>query len=192
MDNKRIADIGEVHWHDGQPYFLFGHSGNGFIFKDYDAYKNDWDAPCYVPEYAGEDAAVTVDDVEYECGGSRDKCDWYSHKDLLKMCRYNHKVCDNLFDTIDWCYPMSWIEDHYNHDVIDFNYAYDFVAIGNIVYWESTDDSRAPGYYKVMSIDHNDEPWTDATLVSIANKYVQMQVPLVELLSDAPSKLLTQ
>ena len=50
-----VADIGEVHWHDNQPYFLFGNSENGFIFKDYEAYENDWDAPCYVPEYAAED-----------------------------------------------------------------------------------------------------------------------------------------
>lgn len=39
MDNKRIASIGEVHWHDGLPYFLFGQSDNGFIFKDEEAYK---------------------------------------------------------------------------------------------------------------------------------------------------------
>lgn len=115
MDTKRIADIGEVHWHDGQPYFLFGNSNNGLIFKDYEAYNNDWDAPCYVPEYAAEGGAVTINGVEYDCGGPKEKCDWYSHNDLLKVCQGNHERCDFVFDEIDWCYPEA-LEDNVEWD----------------------------------------------------------------------------
>jgi len=111
MDTKKIADIGEVHWHEDLPYFLFGQSDNGFIFKDEEAYKNDWDAPCYVPEYAAEDNAIVIDGIEYECGGSKDKCDWYSHNDLLRLCEYNHKICDDLFNELDWCYPETCLNE---------------------------------------------------------------------------------
>lgn len=125
MDNKRIAGIGEVHWHDGLPYFLFGQSDNGFIFKDEEAYKNDWDAPCYVPEYAAEDAAVVVDGIEYECGG--ENCDYYTHNDLLELCCGNREWCDALFNDIDWCYPETRIEEE---DDTDISY---FIALLNPV-----------------------------------------------------------
>lgn len=186
-----VADIGEVHWHDNHPYFLFGNSENGFIFKDYEAYENDWDAPCYVPEYAAEDMAVTIDGIEYECGGSKDKCDWYSHKDLLKICGYNHKICDGLFQEIDWCYPRTWLEDCDNYDSIDYNYVYDFVKVGNQVYWEDPDHGFSSGYYKVASINDGNEPWDLDTIILIVNEHSEAEVPLRELLSDTPSKILS-
>lgn len=186
-----VANIGEVHWHDNQPYFLFGNSENGFIFKDYEAYENDWDAPCYVPEYAAEDVAVTIDGIEYECGGSKDKCDWYSHKDLLKICGYNHKICDTLFQEIDWCYPSTWLDDCDNNDFIDYNYAYDFVKVGNQVYWEDPDHGFSSGYYKVASINDGNEPWDLDTIILIVNEHSEAEAPLRELLSDVPSKILS-
>ncbi len=51
--------IGEVEYINGIPHFLFDQSSEGLIFKDEEAYQENWDAPCYVPEYAAEDAAVT-------------------------------------------------------------------------------------------------------------------------------------
>ncbi len=111
MGTNKVAYIGEIHWHNDLPYFLFGYSDNGFIFKDEEAYKNDWDAPCYVPEYAAEDATVTINGVKYECGGSKDKCDWYSHNDLLELCQNNCELCDSLFASIDWCYPETWLNE---------------------------------------------------------------------------------
>lgn len=188
MDAKRIADIGEVHWHDGQPYFLFGNSDNGLVFKDYEAYKKDWDAPCYVPEYAAEDNAVTVDGIEYECGGSKDKCDWYSHNDLLKICRYNQKLCDSLFDTIDWCYPETWLDEREDGDM-DWREFYDFVKVGSQVYWEDPDNGLSSGYYDVLSIHDDNKPWHSDTIVVIANGYSEAEVPLNELMSDEPDKL---
>lgn len=190
MNTKKIADIGEVHWYDNQPYFLFGNSANGLIFKDYEAYKNDWDAPCYVPEYAGEGAAITINGVEYECGGSKDKCDWYSHNDLLKICRSNYKICDTLFENVDWCYPETWMDDCDNHNAIDYNYAYDFVKVGNQVYWEPQDDSFSYGYYKVVFIYDDHKAWDSETIVLIANKYSEAEVPLRELMADEPAKLI--
>lgn len=48
--------IGEVEYINGIPHFLFDQSSEGLIFKDEEAYQENWDAPCYVPEYAAEDA----------------------------------------------------------------------------------------------------------------------------------------
>lgn len=188
---KRIADIGEVHWHNHQPYFLFGNSHNGFIFKDSEAYKNDWDAPCYVPEHAAEDAAITINGVEYECGGTKDKCDWYSHNDLLKLCQYNHKICDSLFEAIDWCYPETWLEDSENNDVIDYNDAYDFVKVGNQVYWEDPDDGISSGFYEVIEIRDDNDRWYSDTIVLISNSNSEAEVFLSELMPDEPSKLIS-
>ncbi len=188
MDTKRIADIGEVHWHDGQPYFLFGHSEEGFVFKDTEAYKNDWDAPCYVPEYAAEDHAITIDGIEYECGGAKDECDWYSHNDLLELCYYNHKLCDDLFGEVDWCYPETWLDDRENYG-LDYNEYFDFVKVGSTVYWDDPDNKHSSGYYEVVKINDDGEPWELDTIILIANEYSEAEVTLSELMSDAPSKI---
>ena len=189
MDTKRIADIGEVHWHDGKPYFLFGHSEEGFAFKDYEAYNNNWDAPCYVPEYAAEDNAVTIDGVEYECGGDKDKCNWYSHNDLLQLCRYNQKLCDSLFELIDWCYPETWLDDRENYG-LDYNEYFDFVNVGSTIYWDNPDGEQSSGYYEVVKINDGGEPWESDTIVLIANEYSEAEVELSELMADAPDKIL--
>ncbi len=186
MKTKRIAEIGEVHWHDNQPYFLFGNTDNGFIFKDYEAYKNDWNAPCYVPEFAAEDHAVTIDGIEYECGGHKDVCDWFSHNDLLRICDYNHKICDCMFDTIDWCYPETWAEDYINHGTIDFNDAYDLVKLGAKVYWKDPDNDISSGYYEVVSIKDGNHRWFADTIVVISNGSSEAEVYLNELISERP------
>lgn len=144
MDNQSTANIiGEVHWHDKQPYFIFGHSDNGFIFKDNEAYEKNWNAPCYVPEYAGEDAAVIVDGIEYECGG--EDCDYYTHNDLLKLCCGNREWCDALFCSLDWCYPETKIEEE---DDEDTSYYYRFIKPGAKVWWN--DPAReTSGEYEV-------------------------------------------
>lgn len=146
MDTKRIADIGEVHWHDGLPYFLFGNSDNGFIFKDKDVYKNDWNAPCYVPEYAAEDNAIAVDDIEYECGG--EDCDYYTHNDLLKLCFGNREWCDALFSKLDWCYPETRIAES---DDADVAYYYRFIKPGAKVWWHDP-AGETSGEYEVYQV----------------------------------------
>lgn len=146
MDEKRIADIGEVHWHDGLPYFLFGHSDNGFIFKDEEAYKNDSNAPCYVPEYAAEDNAVTIDGIEYECGG--ENCDYYTHNDLLALCFGNREWCDALFSELDWCYPETHIEEENDEDTA---YFYRFIKPGAKVWWNDP-AGEASGEYEVHKV----------------------------------------
>lgn len=185
MEAKRIADIGEVHWHNNQPYFLFGSSDNGFIFKDCEAYKNDWDAPCYVPEYAGEDAAITINGIEYECGG--EDCNYYTHNDLLKLCCGNREWCDALFNSLDWCYPETKIEEEDDEDTA---YYYRFIKPGAKVWWHDP-AGEISGEYEVYQTpfgfnEHGeltgdkDEFFLDA-LVSIASPYSEAEVYVHEL-----------
>lgn len=53
-----------------------------------------------------------VGNVEYNCGGSKGECDWYSHNDLLEICENDHKLCDRLFQEIDWSYPETWLAEY--------------------------------------------------------------------------------
>lgn len=185
MEVKRIADIGEVHWHDHQPYFLFGHSENGFIFKDCEAYKDNWDAPCYVPEYAGEDAAITINGIEYECGG--EDCNFYTHNDLLKLCCGNREWCDALFNSLDWCYPETKIEEEDDEDTA---YYYRFIKHGAKVWWHDP-TGEASGEYEVcratFSFDEHgeltgdrDEFFLDA-IVGIVSPNCEIEVHVNEL-----------
>ncbi len=99
--------IGEVVYINGVPHFLFDQSSEGLIFKDEEAYYEDWDAPCYVPEDAGEDSAVVVDGIEYECAGDKEHCDWFSHNDLLAICHGNKALCDEMFQKLNGTYPST-------------------------------------------------------------------------------------
>lgn len=125
--------IGEVEYINGIPHFLFDQSSEGLIFKDEEAYQENWDAPCYVPEYAAEDAAITVNDIEYECAGDKEHCDWFSHNDLLEICHGNKVLCDEVFRELDWTYPSTWLEDRDMHDSIDWEYFWNYVEVGNKV-----------------------------------------------------------
>lgn len=146
MKIQKSANIGEVHWHDNLPYFLFGSSDNGFIFKDYEAYEKDWNAPCYVPEYAGEDASITKDGVEYECGG--ENCDYYTHNDLLELCFGNREWCDALFNELDWCYPETIINEEDDEDTA---YYYRFIKPGAKVWWHDP-AGETSGEYEVYQV----------------------------------------
>lgn len=185
MDNKRIADIGEVHWHFGQPFFLFGHSDNGFIFKDEDAYKNNWNAPCYVPEYAAEDAAVTINGDEYECGG--EDCDYYTHNDLLEFCCGNREWCDALFNSLDWCYPETKINEEDDKDIA---YHYRFIKPGAKVWWHDP-DGKTSGVYEVYEVPFSfnergeltegDDEFSLDAIIKIASHYSEAEVCVHEL-----------
>ncbi len=185
MNTQRNINIGEVYWHKHLPYFRFGSSENGFIFKDYEAYENDWNAPCYVPEYAGEDAGVTVNGVEYECGG--ENCDYYTHNDLLELCFNNREWCDALFYSLDWCYPETRIAEE---DDATTAYHYRFIKPGAKVWWNDP-EHRTSGEYEVFGVpfqfDEHGELTGDVNafaldaIVRIASPYSEAEVPVHEL-----------
>ena len=62
----------------------------GWIFKDWEAFKNRPDAPCYVPELS--DAVYTAED-------------------FLRICKGQEEFADQLFDGADWQHPDSLMEE---------------------------------------------------------------------------------
>lgn len=184
-------NIGSVKWIEGKPYFLFDSSSEGFIFKDYKAYEDDWDASCFVPEYAAEDAAVTIGGVEYECGGDKEHCDWYSHNDLLELCYGNHQLCDYLFGELDWTYPSTFLDEMETRSNPFFSF-WGFVKPGARVWWNDPQQYSC-GWYTVDSApeyrDDNEEEWFDEAIINIsADHGSQAEVFLCEL-SQHPYKL---
>lgn len=64
--------------------------GQGYVFKDEDAYRNRENDTCYVAE------------------GSDNR---YSANDILKICEGRQDLADELFDELDWQHPESQLED---------------------------------------------------------------------------------
>ena len=62
----------------------------GMVFKDYDAYYNRIDDPCYVPEL--------TDTV-------------YTARNFLEMCNGQKDFADELFESVDWQHPESYMEE---------------------------------------------------------------------------------
>lgn len=180
--------IGEVEYINGVPHFLFDQSSEGLIFKDEEAYQENWDAPCYVPEYAAEDAAVTVNDIEYECAGDKEHCDWFSHNDLLDICHGNKALCDEMFQELNWTYPSTWLEDRDTHDSIDLEHFWSYVEVGNKVWWNDP-EQKTCGWCTVVEIKDPKGEWGIDTVVLILPEGYSVgseaEVPLCEL-TDYP------
>jgi hypothetical protein len=85
-----------------------GQSENGMVFKSKETYLYYPDEICYVPEY-GFSKWSTFEWGE-GCKGSVDDVKGYTHNDLLKLCDGNEKLCDVMFDLLDWQFPETWLE----------------------------------------------------------------------------------
>lgn len=79
--------------------------GEGWCFKDRDAYENKWDEVCYIPEYAMEDEYIEPSNM-------------YTHNDLLELCkdceatRDNYSdECDYMFGELEWCCPETFLDE---------------------------------------------------------------------------------
>jgi len=72
--------------------------GQGYIFKDWDAYKNHLDKVCYIPEL------------------SETK---YTHRDFLNLCDGQEDIARALFEQVDWQHPETLIKDWYAAGELD-------------------------------------------------------------------------
>lgn len=148
--------------------FTGEYSNNGYIFKDEEAFEKNWDAPCYVPE--GEIELV-------------DRCEFYTHNDLLKLCYNNHKLCDRIFFKLDWQYPETLLDDLDIH--CDIQPYWDFVKEGAVVKWNDSSGENS-GVYNVLSVPIPEsnmlcDSWGSDTIVLIGNEVSQIEVNLCEL-----------
>lgn len=69
--------------------------GQGYIFKDEEAFLTAPDAPCYVAELSDE---------------------IYTHRDILRICNGQEEVAKLCFDEIDWQHPETWLDEAIMND----------------------------------------------------------------------------
>lgn len=69
--------------------------GQGYIFKDEEAFLTTPDAPCYVAELS--DAV-------------------YTHHDILRICNGQEEIAKLCFDEIDWQHPETWLDEAIMND----------------------------------------------------------------------------
>lgn len=67
-----------------------GATENGFVFKDEEAFFDDYDAPCYVPELSNH---------------------VYTHNEILGICGDREDIATECFFGVDWQHPESWYEE---------------------------------------------------------------------------------
>lgn len=81
--------------------------GQGFIYKNDEAFRRSMDRVCYIPEYSRLSYfdEETNEDVEY---GAHTK---YTRRDFIKLCNGNEKLAEMLFDDVDWQHPESLLEE---------------------------------------------------------------------------------
>lgn len=58
----------------------------GWVFKDWGAFRDEMDAPCYVAE---------LDDTVY------------TRRDFLELCNGQEEIADELFEELDWQSPCT-------------------------------------------------------------------------------------
>jgi hypothetical protein len=73
-------------------------SGQGWYYKDVDAFNNKTGEVCYIPELSD---------------------DHYSYADFIKISKENKIVLEYLFDTVDWQSPETLFNDLVLSDEID-------------------------------------------------------------------------
>jgi hypothetical protein len=66
--------------------------GQGYIFKDEEAYNTGLDKPCYIPELS--DAV-------------------YTHQSFLDMMDGQEELAQDLFERVDWQHPETLIEEDF-------------------------------------------------------------------------------
>ncbi len=113
--------IGNKITRDGKTYYCQGAIGDGFPFKDEQAFENNTDDVCYIPENAFMDLepALTIDGENYY---EVEKGDCYTRRDLENL--YNEWLEDNkegleeeqkeyplefVFGELDWVAPETYL-----------------------------------------------------------------------------------
>ncbi len=71
----------------------------GWVFKDWGAFRDSMDAPCYVPE---------LDDTAY------------TKRDFLELCNGQENIAEELFNQLDWQSPSTLFNEWEDIGAVDF------------------------------------------------------------------------
>ena len=98
-----MVQIGKRIENDNGVFYQLEDSENGMAYKNEDAFRNHHNEVCYVPEAAcmGYDGWI-VPATDKLC---------YTYDDLLSLCDGSTKLCENLFDELDWCCPQTILKE---------------------------------------------------------------------------------
>lgn len=184
MEHKEYLKVGELKVVGDAILIKPGYYNNGLdfgrIFKDEEAYGKDWDAICYVPEYAFKDA--TADDEGFAID-----FDGVTHNQLLDMCCGNRELCDYFFfSKLMWAYPDTYMDEWDDEDIA---YFYRFIKPGAKVWWNDPAGATS-GEYTVFDVpfefDEHGEPiepgtFTSDAIILIGNGVFEVEVTPFEL-----------
>lgn len=81
-----MLKVGSIEYDNGKSVVNRDFYGDGYIFKDEEAYKLHKDEPCYVPE--------TTDTI-------------YTGNDFLSLCNGQEEMADEMFEEVFWQRPES-------------------------------------------------------------------------------------
>lgn len=168
----KLEKVGTLVYIENKPYCTFGEGYNNF-YKDEEIYHNDKKAICYVP--SSDKTIVGPDGNKYGF-----MTESYSHQDLLKLCRQNQRMCDELFELLDGMSPDSYIGQFDEWDLCEF---WGFVKNGVKVYWNDP-TNQTSGVYEVIYAPSRDEQLEigiEDTIVLIGNEYSKAEVYITEL-----------
>lgn len=135
-------------------YGEYGENGS-LIFKNEENFIKHWDEPCYVPtsEFSDSGSVYSITN-KYE-----------TYKTLLEQCHYNERLCECIFEHLDWQSPTTWLSELDAEDYVAF---YDFVQVGDKVFWHEQPWKRIPmGFYEVVEIKDKPEDWSLFTSVML-------------------------
>jgi len=145
--------IGSIRYEHGIFYIKAGWGSadglnQGTFFKDELAYKNNMDAPCYVPECYFDDEDEVSDS-------------FHTHRSLLEVCGYNEELCNAMFYALSWQSPEVWLDELESEDYAQF---WNWLKVGSKAFWGLNEWWDA-GFYEVVRIEDESEDWNPDTIV---------------------------
>jgi hypothetical protein len=154
MKKKSFKEFGFVTNEKGDLVYHGTNLKDEFGYKSERAYKEDWDAVCYIPcQEFGEEEEVSEQD-----------CATFTHNDLLEDCHGNEEFCDYIFNKCQGFYHDTYICDMGMRTGMKF---FPYAKVGNLVKLEHDEN----GLYKVLSINPRKEfCYADAELERVSDK----------------------
>lgn len=92
MDNEKYEVTGKLELDENRNIVKLDREWlvQGYVYKNPNAYFNEPEAVCYVPELSDS---------------------LYTRQDFLDMCNGQEDVADHVFNAVDWQHPESYLEE---------------------------------------------------------------------------------